>query len=57
MADKKIKLEKPFPEEDLGFKKMFSNPKISQIELTTPFVVEADISMFGKDMIIPKIEV
>ena len=57
MKVEKIKLEKPFPEEDLGFKKMFSNPKIPQIELTTPFVFEADISMFGKDMIIPKIEV
>ena len=57
MAERKIKLEKPFPEEDLGFEKMFSNPKIPQIELTTPFVVEDYISMFGKDMIIPNIEV
>ena len=59
MEDKKIKikLEKPFPEEDFGFEKMFSTPKIPQIELTTPFVVEDDISMFEKDMIIPNIEV
>ena len=57
MAERKIKLEKPFPEEDLGFEKMFSNSKIPQIELTTPFVVEDDTSMFGKDMIIPNIEV
>ena len=61
MATKKIKLEKPFPEEDFGFEKMFSNPKIPQIELTTPFVVESNMSMsmsmFGKDMIIPNIEV
>jgi len=56
MTDKKIKLEKPFPEEDSGFGKMFSNPKIPQIELTTPFVVEDYIPMF-KDMIIPIIEV
>ena len=44
MTDKKIKLEKPFPEEDLGFEKIFSNTKMPQIELTTPFVVEDDIS-------------
>lgn len=54
---KKIKLEKTFPEEGLGFENIFSNPKIPQIELTTPFVVEDDISMFGKDMIVPNIEV
>lgn len=59
MATKKIKLENPFPEEDLGFEKMFANQKIPQIELTTPFVIESNMSMsmFGKDMIIPSIEV
>ena len=57
MTERKVKLEKPFPEEDLGFGKMFSNLKIPQIELTTPFVVEDCISMFGKDMNIPIIEV
>lgn len=42
MADKKIKikLENPYPEEGFGFEKMFSNDKVPQIELTTPFDVE-----------------
>lgn len=61
MADKKIniKLEKPFPEEDFGFEKMFSNHKTPQIELTTPFVVE-EVFGFKKmfsNPIIPNIEV
>lgn len=40
MAVIKVKLGKPFPEEDFGIEKMFSNDKAPQIELTTPFVVE-----------------
>lgn len=40
MAVIKVKLEKPFPEEDFEIEKMFSNDKAPQIELTTPFVVE-----------------
>lgn len=40
MAEIKIKLEKPFPEEGFEIEKMFSNDKAPQIELTTPFVVE-----------------
>ena len=50
----KIKLDKPFPEEGFGFEKMFSNDKDSQIELTTPFVVEEDFG-FKKMFSNPKI--